>query len=454
LAVAYKPLSKEPVAVDADSLETDLVFAGLVASIDPERREVPESIQHAYEAGIRVVMITGDYLLTARAIAVNIKLIGPNDADRALDCSAIRELAVKLQAAQDKNDDAAVKRLESEIDQITARCDVYARAKPEDKITIVRSLQRQKNICSMTGDGINDAPALKQADIGVAMGITGTDVAKGASAMVLTDDNFCSIVGAIEQGRIIYSNIQKFVFFLVSCNIAEILIIFCCIIGGLASPMDPIQLLWMNLVTDGAPALALAMEPGSSSILKEAPRPKDEPIMDSMMFVGTVIQSIVTTVCVLSAYVIGLHLHSPDNIATRDETKLMAARTMAFVTMSLAELVRAYTVRHARESVFTIGLFTNWAMQWAVGVSAALVFLVVTLPGVQDIFDSCDLTMFEWSVVGVLTLVPAIVEELTKFVYRLTGFGIRRQRVYRAPSKEPASGPSSSVSRADSKKNQ
>ena len=434
LAIAYKPYSNLPRDVSAGSLENELVFAGLVASIDPERPEVPPSIAQAHEAGIRVVMITGDYLLTARAIAENIGLLPKNSApEKALDCATIRKIGDDLKRLEGSTDQTIVAKrrsLELQLDHITFNCDVYARAKPEDKITIVRSLQRQGNVCSMTGDGVNDAPALKQADIGVAMGITGTDVAKAASAMVLIDDNFVSIVGAIEQGRIIYSNIQKFVFFLVSCNIAEILIIFFCIISGLASPMDPIQLLWMNLVTDGAPALALAMEPGSSSILKEAPRSKSEPIMDGMMFVGTIVQSFVTTIAVLSAYIIGLELHSPGNWLTRDENKLIAARTMAFVTMSLAELLRSYTVRHARYSVFSLGVFSNDAMQWAVGVSAGLVIFVVTVPGVQDIFDCCDLSAFEWGIVLSLTLVPAIVEEITKLIYRITGFGVRMPKVY------------------------
>jgi len=233
-------------------LEKDLVFAGLIASIDPERVEVPPSIVQAHRAGIRVVMITGDYLLTARAIAMNINLIERSaGAEKSLDCEAIRkhgDIVRECEAliAKGKTSDSIEqkkKEAEAALDKLTVICDVYARAKPEDKITIVKSLQRQGNICSMTGDGVNDAPALKQADIGVAMGITGTDVSKAAAAMVLTDDNFVSIVGAIKQGRIIYSNIQKFVFFLISCNIAEILIIFTCIVAGLASPMDPIQLL-------------------------------------------------------------------------------------------------------------------------------------------------------------------------------------------------------------------
>ena len=434
LAVAYKPYSQSPKDVTGPSLENNLVFGGLIASIDPERKEVPHSIEQAHEAGIRVVMITGDYLLTARAIAENIGLLPKNSAtDKALDCAIIRKFGDDIHALEDATDKASIakkQQLESELDKITFNCDVYARAKPQDKITIVRSLQRQGNICSMTGDGVNDAPALKQADIGVAMGITGTDVAKAASAMVLLDDNFVSIVGAIEQGRIIYSNIQKFVFFLVSCNIAEILIIFFCIVSGLASPMDPIQLLWMNLVTDGAPALALAMEPGSVSILKEAPRSKTEPIMDGMMFTGTIIQSVVTTIAVLSAYIAGLQIHSPDNWMTRDVDKLIAARTMAFVTMSMAELLRSYTVRHARYSVFTIGVFTNSAMQWAVGISAALVVFVATTPGVQEIFDCCDLSLNEWLIVIALTCVPAIVEEITKLIYRITGYGVRQRKIY------------------------
>jgi len=390
-------------------------------------------------------MITGDYLLTARAIAANINLIERDaQADKAIDCAAIRGLGDQLRVLEDKlerkqGDAASLNaqraQLERQLDAITAQCDVYARAKPEDKITIVKSLQRQGNICSMTGDGVNDAPALKQADIGVAMGITGTDVAKAAAAMVLTDDNFVSIVGAIEQCRIIYSNIQKFVFFLLSCNISEILIIFFCIIFGLASPLDPIQLLWMNLVTDGAPALALAMEPGNRSVLLEAPRPKSEPIVDRIMFVGIIIQSLITTVVVLTAYVVGLHWHagaSELGIYTRDEDLLVHARTMAFVTLSLCEVLRAYTVRHSRQSVFSIGVFTNSTMQWAVGGSAALVFLVACTPGIQEIFNCCDLDGREWVLVGLLTLAPAVVEEVTKLIYRITGFGIRSQKVYSA----------------------
>ena len=353
LAVAYKPYAKAPASMLPEELEKDLIFAGLIASIDPEREEVPPSIAAAHQAGIRVVMITGDYLLTARAIAMNINLIersaGP---EKSLDCEAIRRWGDIVRDADSKiAKGASTPKLvadkanaEAELDKLTVQCDVYARAKPEDKITIVKSLQRQNNICSMTGDGVNDAPALKQADIGVAMGITGTDVSKAAAAMVLVDDNFVSIVGAIEQGRIIYSNIQKFVFFLISCNIAEILIIFFCIIAGLASPMDPIQLLWMNLVTDGAPALALAMEPGNKSILLEAPRPKDESIIDRLMFVGIVVQSCITTIVVLIAYYLGLKWHTPNNIYTRDEDLLIWARTMAFMVMSFAELIRAYTV--------------------------------------------------------------------------------------------------------------
>lgn len=441
LAIAYKTYTVVPKSDGAEELEEELVLAGLVASIDPERPEVPAAIAAAHQAGIRVVMITGDYEKTARAIAENIAIIPKNaGAEKSADCEVIRPFGERLRKIEDllkSASDAEAKLLETEkasihrsLDKITAECDVFARAKPEDKYTIVQSLQRQGQICSMTGDGVNDAISLKAADVGIAMGISGTDVAKAASAVVLTDDNFASIVGAIEQGRIIYSNIQKFVFFLLSCNIAEVLIIFFCIIAGLASPLDPIQLLMMNLATDGLPALALSAEPGSKTILKEAPRPKKEPIVDRIMFVGIVIQSFATTGVVLAAYIIGLYIHSPNDIYTKDEALLAAPRTCAFLVMSLCEIIRAYTVRHNRLSVFSIGVFSNWVMQVAVGVSALIVLACATLPGIQDIFHCIDISMDEWKIVLVLSLIPAIIEEITKFVYRLTGFGLRVQQVY------------------------
>jgi len=214
--------------------------------------------------------------------------------------------------------------------------------------------------------------------------------------------------------------------------------------------MDPIQLLWMNLVTDGAPALALAMEPGNKSILKDAPRPKNESIIDRMMFVGIVVQSIVTTAVVLAAYYLGLVWHTPDNIYTRDESKLIWGRTMAFVVMSFAELIRAYTVRHARESVFAIGFWKNSFMQIAVFGSAALVFLVALTPGIQEIFNCTYLNQKEWTAVAILSLFPCVVEELTKYCYRLTGFGIRVGKKYVSKHKSTAPAKAASATPAKS----
>eukprot|EP00455_Lapot_gusevi_P030766 TRINITY_DN3313_c0_g1_i4.p1 TRINITY_DN3313_c0_g1~~TRINITY_DN3313_c0_g1_i4.p1 ORF type:complete len:1035 (+),score=466.03 TRINITY_DN3313_c0_g1_i4:57-3107(+) len=433
LAIAYKTFPGEAAGDSPEHLESELVLLGLVASIDPERQEVPDAIRVAHSAGVRVVMITGDYIITARAIAERIGLIEHGaPATKAIDCETIRKLGDRIRELEGKKDRQAEKdRLCKELDSITANCDVYARAKPEDKITIVKSLQRQGNICSMTGDGVNDAPALKQADIGVAMGITGTDVSKAAASMVLIDDNFCSIVGAIEQGRIIYSNIRKFVFFLLSCNIAEILIIFFCIIAGLPSPLDPIQLLWMNLVTDGAPALALAMEPGDSKIMDEAPRPKSEPIVDRMMFIGIAIQSLASTAVTLTAYVLGLYWNQ-SSIWAKGEDGLMVARTMAFMVVSYAELCRAYTVRNARLSLFEIGFFSNPYMQYAFLGSASLVVVVTNIPFLMEIFHCVALPNRELLAVVALSLFPATVEEITKFCYRKTGFGIRRPQVYKS----------------------
>jgi len=262
LGVAYR-MEKDVIGhaedLKAEELEKDLVFVGLIGMIDPARQEVKPALENARDAGINTVMITGDYPNTARAIAESIG---------------------------------------------TA---VFARVSPEHKMRIVDALQAKDEVVAMTGDGVNDAPAIKRADIGVAMGITGTDVAKETADMVLTDDNYASIVAAVEQGRIIYSNIRKFVFFLLSSNVAEIMIIFLATLAGLPAPLTAIQLLWLNLVTDGAPALALAMEKGDPDIMKQRPRAKSEPIINRSMGLGIFIQTITQTTAVLTAFGLGLY---------------------------------------------------------------------------------------------------------------------------------------------------
>jgi Ca2+-transporting ATPase len=392
-----------------------LVFAGLIGMMDPPREEVKPALERARRAGIRTVMITGDYPNTARAIADSIGLLKPG-----------RKVATG--ADLDAMDSAELKR---QIEQT----DVFARVSPEHKLRIVDALQANDEVVAMTGDGVNDAPAIKRSDIGVAMGITGTDVAKGTADMVLTDDNYASIVAAVEQGRIIYANIRKFVFFLLSSNVAEIMVIFLATLAGLPSPLTAIQLLWLNLITDGAPALALAMEKGDPDIMLRKPRAKAEPIINRTMGLGIIIQTIAQTGAVLTAFVLGLLWHlqagaapppgvSPLAFLLQQDWRgvdVQTAETMAFVTLSLCELFRAYTVRSEYVSIFRLGLFSNRYMQLAVGISIGLLLLVCALPPLQAVFNTHFMSVREWSVVISLSLIPAIAEEITKFFMRLRG---------------------------------
>jgi Ca2+-transporting ATPase len=412
LGMAYRITPAMPDEITADSLEKDLIFAGLIGMIDPARPEVPPALQKGREAGIRTVMITGDYPNTARAIAEEIGLLEPGH---------------QVLSGPDLNamDEAT-------LQQEVKTTDVFARVSPEHKMRSVEALRANQYVVAMTGDGVNDAPAIKRADIGVAMGITGTDVAKESADMVLTDDNYASIVSAVEQGRIIYANIRKFVFFLLSSNVAEIMIIFLATLAGLPAPLEVIQLLWLNLLTDGAPALALAMERGDPDTMNQPPRAANEPIINRSMQIGILLQTITQTGAVLTAFVLGLlwHLRAGDAIPHGVNpisfllqydwrgVNVVAAETMAFVTLSLCELFRAYTVRSERLSIFQIGVFSNRYMQYAVGLSIVLLLAVVGLPFLQPIFDTTFLSGREWAAVLSLALVPAISEEITKFFLR------------------------------------
>jgi Ca2+-transporting ATPase len=390
LAVAYRHLDAIPDAPDPDEVERNLSLIGLVAMTDPARPEVKHAVAKARQAGIRTMMITGDYPDTARAIAEEIKLVQSEDG-RVLTGADLQRIS----------DDELVR----EIDKV----DIFARVSPQHKVRIVEALKSRDQVVAMTGDGVNDAPALKRASIGVAMGITGTDVTKETADMVLTDDNYASIVSAVEQGRIIYSNIRKFVYFLLSCNLAEIMVIFLGTVFGSGSPLTAIQLLWLNLLTDGAPALALGLEKGDPDIMDRPPRPVHEPIINRLMTIGISVQTVAITAVVLAAFYIG---------RMWDPTSPLLAESMAFVTLSASELMRAYTARSERASLFRLGVFSNRYMQYAVSLSIVLLLAVVYVPFLQPIFNTVALGAREWLVMLPLLIVPSVAAEVTKAIIR------------------------------------
>jgi Ca2+-transporting ATPase len=390
LGVAYRIDREPPGGGPVEQVEAGLTFVGLIGMIDPPRAAVPEALTRARAAGIRTLMITGDYPTTARAIAEAIGLLRPGH-------------TVRSGAELDELDDAAL------ADEVR-RTDVYARVSPEHKVRIVTALKEAREIVAMTGDGVNDAPALKRADIGIAMGITGTDVAKETADMVLTDDNYASIVAAVEQGRVIYANIRKFVFYLLSCNLAEIVVIFTATLAGWPSPLAPIQLLWLNLITDGAPALALGVERGDPDTMDQPPRPPAEPVIHRPMRLGIIVQTVAIAAVTLLAFGIGLQARPGD---------LPYAETMAFVTLSASELLRAFTARSERYSIFRIGVFSNRTMVYAVVSSLALLLTVVYLPFLQPFFGTVPLTATDWAEIIPLLFVPALAAEITKWGQRV-----------------------------------
>jgi magnesium-transporting ATPase (P-type) len=435
LAVATKPLgpSLPWSAEEEEDIETDekfkrltneLTLAGLCASIDPERDGVKDAVKTSRTAGCRVVMITGDYLKTAIAIAKNINILNRSTFvegnGEATDCQALRPDKEGVYLEQD------------EFDKITFTTSVFARAKPEDKLEIVRSLQRQGFVCAMTGDGVNDAPALQKADIGVAMGLEGTEVAKGASDMILTDDNFCSIVDAIEQGRVIYAGIQKFVSFIMSVHFAEVMQIFLCIVCKFPVMRQPLQILFLILVTDLPPSIALGFEPGEPMTMKRRPRPKTQPIVLVSMWGGIIAHGMILTMCIFSTYVWALWAYA-DAFLTEDitdesrvscyiwandmwgpqrnleclpvngtftnpscgdciDTSVRRARTCAFISLVWAEGLRAYVSR-SFENGFWVGTFDNPSMNKAVLMAQVTLLIALFLPGFNE--DVLGLYVYE-----------------------------------------------------------
>eukprot|EP00928_Gymnodinium_smaydae_P012483 TRINITY_DN1451_c0_g1_i6.p1 TRINITY_DN1451_c0_g1~~TRINITY_DN1451_c0_g1_i6.p1 ORF type:complete len:1115 (+),score=282.79 TRINITY_DN1451_c0_g1_i6:76-3420(+) len=387
LAVAIRPCKELPYDASDEDLTSDdkfsacrqnLTLVGLVASIDPARDGVKESVTLAHGAGIRVIMITGDYLKTAIAIAKNVNILGSGDDEDlcAVDCQGLRPNGTYLSAG--------------EIDGMTSRTKCFARAKPEDKLEIVKSLQRQGLVSAMTGDGVNDSPALSQSDIGVAMGIQGTEVAKGASDMILTDDNFCSIVKAVEKGRVIYAGIQKFVAFIMSVHIAEVVQIFVCIVAGIPVMRTPLQILFLILVTDLPPSIALGMEPGDSSIIKAQPRPKSEAIVLGWMWCSIIINSVVLSGVIIGVYVFSLAHFCDGKVFQADildltdfDVKLAKAQTVAFISLVYSENIRAYSSR-SFDGPCWVNFFGNRFMQYAIILAQIALYVAVFVPTLSD----------------------------------------------------------------------
>ena len=402
LAVAQRLQPALPKSMAAEGLEAELTFVGLIGMMDPPRPEVRQAVDRCAGAGIRPVMITGDHKDTAVAIAKQLNIYRPGD--KAIDGAGLDFLPQET--------------LEEEIEAFS----VYARVTPEHKMRIVQAWQRRGHVVAMTGDGVNDAPALKAADIGCAMGKTGTDVAKGAADMILTDDNFATVVAAVEQGRGIYANIRKAIHYLLSCNIGEILTIFLATLLPVSqAPLSPVQLLWLNLVTDSLPALALGMEPVEKTAMTQPPRGKEEPLFSRAFSRRLAWQGALVGGITLLAYGLGFHLTGT----------FAVANTMAFATLTFSQLFHAFDVRSETTPLFRLGVLSNKAMNKAFLAGAALQAAVLLAPPLQGVFAVVPMDLAQWGIVLGLALTPLVVCELAK--------GLRRARAGRRAAREEKS---------------
>lgn len=384
LAIGYKTLNKRPSELTTQALEEGLTFFGLVGMIDPPREEAKVAVATCRKAGIKPVMITGDHIVTASAIAKQLGIYEEND--RAITGS-------ELDAMSDE-----------ELDQAVTSISVYARVSPENKIRIVKAWQKRGDVVAMTGDGVNDAPALKAADIGCAMGITGTDVAKGAADMTLTDDNFATIVEAVNEGRGVYANIKKVVGFLLGTNIGEVITVFFAMILWHKTPLLSMQLLWINLVTDSMPAIALGMEDVEADVMKQSPKPKQEGLFAHGFGVRIVLQGCMFGILTLVAFRIG----------EQQTQSLIGAQTMAFIVLSLSQVVQAFNMR-SEHSLFKIGIFSNQKLNFACLLSLVLVGIVLFTP-LATAFGLCILPLELYGIALFLVLVPLLVMEVSKAV--------------------------------------
>ena len=391
IAVGYATYDEEPQDISSEALEKDLHLIGLIGMIDPPRPESKGAIKRAKKAGIKTVMITGDHVVTASAIAKELGIL--NDLSEALSGSELHQLS-------DEELDARVKSLS-----------VYARVTPEDKIRIVKSWQRTGAVVAMTGDGVNDAPALKASNVGCAMGITGTDVAKSAADIILTDDNFATIVDAVSQGRSVYQNIRKAINFLLSCNISEIFIVLIAMLLGWGVPVTAVQLLFVNVVADGLPGFALGREPAEHGIMDQPPIPKNEGIFARGLLQKIAINAGVFTIVTLFGYYLGSYV---DTISPWVDASQHVGQTVAFLILAYSSILHVFNVRSS-QSIFKVNLATNKALVEMALLALAITTAVALLPFTQELFGLVHISLNHWFLVGILSIVPIAVNELIKF---------------------------------------
>ena len=391
IAVGYATYDEEPQDISSEALEKDLHLIGLIGMIDPPRPESKGAIKRAKKAGIKTVMITGDHVVTASAIAKELGIL--NDPSEALSGSELHQLS-------DEELDARVKSLS-----------VYARVTPEDKIRIVKSWQRTGAVVAMTGDGVNDAPALKASNVGCAMGITGTDVAKSAADIILTDDNFATIVDAVSQGRSVYQNIRKAINFLLSCNISEIFIVLIAMLLGWGAPFTAVQLLFVNVVADGLPGFALGREPAEHGIMDQPPIPKNEGIFARGLLQKIAINAGVFTIVTLFGYYLGSYV---DTISPWVDASQHVGQTVAFLILAYSSILHVFNVRSS-QSIFKVNLATNKALVEMALLALAITTAVALLPFTQELFGLVHISLNHWFLVGILSIVPIAVNELIKF---------------------------------------
>ena len=396
LMMAYKYVSEVP-TLESEIVESDLIFSGLVGMIDPERPEAAKAVAVAKEAGIRPIMITGDHQDTAEAIAKRLGIIEDDGQDHVFTGAELNELS------------------DEEFQKVFKQYSVYARVSPEHKVRIVKAWQNEGKVVAMTGDGVNDAPSLKTADIGIGMGITGTEVSKGASDMVLADDNFATIIVAVEEGRKVFSNIQKSIQYLLSANMAEVFTIFFATLFGW-DVLQPVHLLWINLVTDTLPAIALGVEPAEPDVMTHKPRGRKSNFFDGGVMAQLSIKVFSKLYCFRC---LRMALMFPEHTSNRMMHE--DALTMAFATLGLIQLLHAFNVKSVYQSIFTVGAFRNRTFNWAIPVAFLLLMVTIVVPGFNQLFHVSHLSVTQWLAVIIGSLLMTVLTEIVKAVQRALG---------------------------------